>query len=715
MSTTSPRLCLLSLVFPLCLLFAPLPLRADPAPRIFSLGGCSSLSYLQQVDCHYDQTVRMTLSCCPTPPLANLTAALYSPSSARYYELNVTSLRFSTEFVLPHSIDPADLNVPLTLRVFNNGNSSLENAQITIMGELAFDSIHGCGEEVGSGTAGCTYGSNVTVVGRGFNNLTYAYLTAGHYVNTGAEYGWSQSTTFINSTHLTVTLSTWSDEYYERWLNCSVRQSTVISVGLANVVYFAPAPILTAVRGCVDYNNNTMYCQPYTDVYFIGERLTAGLSFWGNPYLQCVNVTLINSTAVRCTLIPIPRTYYYQWIVVRAALGGYSYQLHGTPSIYMIAPLDTPAISGCGSVYNVGNTTTNCYVGQQITMWGERFNSPMTELTLHGTARNYTCGDVEVRDGTFVRCSVPPLDAVDYGRALQVSSEPAMAGLPLYVSSLANLTITAISGAKCRNNTGGHAAGCLSGEYITITGYGFVQSETRCFVNNSDATWVVRADYITCRLTYGWVTDVWMSVYLVSGSGWISNVVEQGVSFRSPPRISRVGGCVDTGTFATLYCHANQTITLHGSSFTYPLDLRLYATRSWYSIYSRDQSIVNSTFMTFRLPVLQQQDENVLLNFSITDTYFGTSLDNAISGANALSLRGVQGCAALNDVGGASGCGWSQKRDCGWDGLHSGCARLPSLHTRSVLSPYLQAAGVSAARIPRRRLGLVAAVCSIGH
>ena len=247
-----------------------------------------------------------------------------------------------------------------------------------------------------------------------------------------------------------------------------------------------------------------------------------------------------------------------------------------TPSPITAAPPTVRSVTGCAN--GGSQTTVACHTGSLLTVTGTNFvfNDSSTVVNLGP----YRCLNVSVPLSTSIRCRVPPLNASDLERRLDVSvvvNGSSSSAFRNGFQSYGALTLVSALGCANTSNVGTasspayRSSGCGPEDRLTLTGSGFGSAAVNALVKVSlltpagevgcGAVTMANASALSCTLPVA-TPGQWLAVKVTVGA---DNVTQGGlVEFTSAPFVSSVSGCLAVNSTRTGLCHATQLVTIRG-------------------------------------------------------------------------------------------------------------------------------------------------------
>ena len=461
------------------------------------------------------------------------------------------------------------------LGVLAGRSSSLVSAQGPPAATVTW--VSGCAVVSGNGTAGCIAGDVILATGTDFTAQPSIVVVGGRNCT---------NVTVVSSTLLTATLPAMNGAdglyavqvYNGQW-----------SLPYSLVTYGALPPLsstITAVRGCaVSADSGSVGCSYNDTLWVYGSNLPTGSSV--SVLVGGVNATRVvswNSSVVSARLpyIATRRSVNYTVQVVNSTMSAnnvkYVEYVDQTPGVWRI--------TGCRSDNNATNATSNCYLGDTVTIDGHHFvPSPDYPLYLNISGPySFPCLYFST---ARIQCQLPLANLVPQGQYLPVTvtagaltSDPRPLIMYGATSSSSSSSSTGggrfiTSSSSSRTNTsaifqiwGCPAVGCSYGDRITIVGIGFDESTTAT-VGWQDCTSPLNynSTQLSCILppltTLGGAYPCSVVVANVA-----SNVVW--VNYTSQrPVVWSVSGCssYSGNSNATVDCGPNQQVVIAGSQF----------------------------------------------------------------------------------------------------------------------------------------------------
>ena len=200
-----------------------------------------------------------------------------------------------------------------------------------------------------------------------------------------------------------------------------VLSTSVGSITLPRVVAFTGLPTIYSIPSCsptpLQHRWYELRCFSSQTLWLLGSRFQPDLPFnisisaYPLATLSCLQPTFVNSSAVRCTLPPVPADqgalFYNYYVQVQL-----SYNATVASNRYSAVVYDFPnsprvtAVSGCdAAAQSQPLTASGCGGGDQLTLYGSGFVSGMriTAFPVH-----FLCSEVTVTmNGSQATCLLP--------------------------------------------------------------------------------------------------------------------------------------------------------------------------------------------------------------------------------------------------------------------------------------------------------------------
>ena len=352
---------LLSLLFLLASLSLTVCVSSQSLPSITHVSGCRDVGNSTH-DCNTG--VVLTVFGGPFSSVsAVLLASHYSCPILSSSSTNVTCK------LPPISLDDESSYLNVSVQPPDQPPVLFDGLGVSSMGELATYSVSGCRRPAGTRTEGCSGGTAVMVVGRGFPSYV-KQLEAG---STSVYNVYP-----INSTHLTFRLSSGALSF--QWYNVFVNPGYGVHTSnrSAAVMYYGP-PIVTTTYLCSDVGQRTGACHAGRQLGMVGsdfwnqiQNTSKAITVRIAEKYDCQAVTIVTMRSLYCYLPTVEAADENVWLSVRVNRPD-EVGVVWEEAFWMANALRLDNARGCAQT--AGNATVGCVGGEKVRLTGAGFTN----------------------------------------------------------------------------------------------------------------------------------------------------------------------------------------------------------------------------------------------------------------------------------------------------------------------------------------------------
>ena len=436
----------------------------------------------------------------------------------------------------------------------------------------AIYSVSGCpiAGPVWNGTADCTVGITIFLIGEAIPSLFSLYLIGPQAVQ-------AQSVRWFNASTVSAVLPTLS-------ASSMLRTQVLRIMDLRTFFQFDSPPLLSysingpyvmGAAGCAvnGPGNTTSGCRAGMRLTVYGRNFSDRAAvFLNSSSFPCAGTIVVSSEVIVCA---IPLIFITGGLVTVQVVSAGIYYSNAAPLVTFANILPSvERVTGCTFDDPMRNSTSGCWGGQEVTIYGREFIS-VTEVRL-AFGLQYVCWNVVVLSPTQLTCTLPNIQSGSYAQYYSVSvmSTLGSAWSPGLIS-FGNLgpAIERIEGCAIAG-PGNGTSGCNGGDFITLHGSAFPPGPLYLYIGILNAakkvTWV-SSTVVTAVLPYISSIRPWnASIQLYGDKGYYTPLSPAFLGWLSQtPVVLRVSGCSDNGPLSnsTSMCMTGMKLTIRGQQF----------------------------------------------------------------------------------------------------------------------------------------------------